>query len=84
MLASGVGNARLHLDVMPVSEQALPDLEGICILAELLLDLRGDVICGLAVLTEIGGALQPNGVTDTLCPARVPALGTHCVGRHRR
>ena len=64
VLALGVGNTPLHLGVMPVSEQALPDLEGICVLAETPLHLGGEVVGGLAMFAELGGALQPHGATD--------------------
>ena len=43
--------------MIAVPEQALPDLEGICVLAKSLLDLGGDVVGGLAVLTEPEGSL---------------------------
>ena len=64
VVASGVGKTRPHLGVMPISEQVLPDVEGICILAESLQDLGREVVRGLAVLTEFGGALQPRGIAD--------------------
>ena len=64
VLASGVGNGRLHLGVMPVSVEALPNLEGICVLAKSLLHLGGDVVGGLALFRESTGALQPHGVAN--------------------
>ena len=60
VLASGLWNLWPHLRVMPVLVQAFPDLEGICVLAEPPLQLSGDSVGGLAVFTELEGALQPS------------------------
>ena len=48
MLASGIGHARFNLGVMPILEEELPNLEGMCVLAESLPDLGRDAVGGSA------------------------------------
>ena len=66
MLSSSIWNVPLHLCVMPVLEQVPSNIEGICILAAPFLDLYGGVMRCKAVLTELGAALRPHGVADTV------------------